>query len=822
MSLLARIFLFKCIGKNDCFKVLKRRLPSYAVKNLDKLLTVRCRITRSTLRLKLLQQCIVNGVVPQYLIHKLRRCKYTFTSSVCQQVLRTEISSLRADIKSLRDEARRLVTALPSGVFNSFFVFSKYVNFSSYVLQKTRSSCEAQSIRILATSVSSIDGVAFPEDVDKHIINKSSYTLSLVEKQALCRGLKFSIPFRPKQEFIDCEFENFFLQLSSLESYNQDAVTKLKADLVSVSKDYRNWKPSRTLPPAHIDALKKLYKNLDIVICKPDKGNAVVILDRSDYDRKVSAILSDVTKFSVDSCCKDLTCKTEKSVIDQLQTLLKKGFIDKSCFQKLKPMGSVIPRLYGLPKIHKNDCPIRPILSMSGSPTHGLAQWLANVLQPVSDFVSEFCVPDSFAFANSIRNINLENLKMVSFDVVSLFTNVPIRKTVDIIRKLISDHDISLPIPTDLLCDLILLCVEHVQFAFNDQLYFQNDGIAMGSPLGPILSNIFVGYFEKYKLRPAIESLTVSYQRYVDDTFIIVKSSNDAQRLLSVFNSVHPNLQFTCEPETIDGTISFLDVLVSRNSDSTAVTSVYRKPTWSGLYTNFFSFVPVKYKSGLVRTLFDRARKICSVSSLPDEETLLFNTLRDNGYPEEFIEKHSKAPQVSDPVFGPMCKDVFLRLPFAGDTFSTTIRKRLFNSTKQAFPASNPRLIFTTKRIPVRPLKDPVPLRSKSHIIYKFKCDCGCSYVGRTDRTLGVRMKEHLPRWLLKNTSNRNTARSSICKHAAECDHFQGRDFLSYFSVLSRSSHPTSLRILEALFIKNLKPPLCVQKDFLYSLLLPW
>ena len=187
-----------------------------------------------------------------------------------------------------------------------------------------------------------------------------------------------------------------------------------------------------------------------------------------------------------------------------------------------------------------------------------------------------------------------------------------------------------------------------------------------------------------------------------------------------------------------------------------------------------------------------------------------------------FLNKYSKPRIVSSDFIGPKCKDVFLRLPFIGDKLSGTICKRVRNATKQAYPAANPRFLFNTKRIPVRSLKDPVPLRSRSHVIYNFQCDCGHSYIGRTDRNLGTRIKEHLPRWLQStNRAGRNPA-SSVCKHAVDCDDFVGRDFISYFSVLASSSCFMSLRILEALFIKRLKPPLCVQKEFVYGLILPW
>ena len=146
-----------------------------------------------------------------------------------------------------------------------------------------------------------------------------------------------------------------------------------------------------------------------------------------------------------------------------------------------------------------------------------------------------------------------------------------------------------------------------------------------------------------------------------------------------------------------------------------------------------------------------------------------------------FIQQHSTF-RAKERMIGPLCKDVFLRTPFAGDLLSSTVCKRIHSSTKQAFPSANPRFVFTTRSIPVRSLKDPVPPLGRSHLIYKFVCDCGCSYIGRTERCV---IKEHLPRWL--QTSKRGTPASSICRHTVDCDACIGRDFSSYFSILTSS-----------------------------------
>ena len=88
--------------------------------------------------------------------------------------------------------------------------------------------------------------------------------------------------------------------------------------------------------------------------------------------------------------------------------------------------------------------------------------------------------------------------KMVSFDVVSLFTNVPLDETIDIIIKRIYDKkEINTDIPKKEMRELLYLCTKNAHFTLNNKTYLQVDGVAMGSPLGPVLANIFMAELER-------------------------------------------------------------------------------------------------------------------------------------------------------------------------------------------------------------------------------------------------------------------------------------------------------------------------------------
>ena len=105
------------------------------------------------------------------------------------------------------------------------------------------------------------------------------------------------------------------------------------------------------------------------------------------------------------------------------------------------------------------------------------------------------------------------------------------------------------------------------------------------------------------------------WYRYVDDTFTMFENKDTANGLLQYLNSRHNSIKFTIEFEQ-DNEIPFLDILVKRCPNNTFVTSIYRKKTFTGLYTKRDSFTPRKYKINLIRTLTYRCYRICSSASL--------------------------------------------------------------------------------------------------------------------------------------------------------------------------------------------------------------
>ena len=178
--------------------------------------------------------------------------------------------------------------------------------------------------------------------------------------------------------------------------------------------------------------------------------------------------------------------------------------------------------------------------------------------------------------------------KMVSFDVVWLFTNVSLDETIDIIIKRIYDKEINTDIPKKEMRELLYLYTKNAHFTINNKKYLQVDGVAMGSPPGPVLANIFMVEL-KQSIIPTLSNNILLWKRYVDDTICFIKLTA-INKVLETLNSYHTNIKFAIEIES-ENKILFLDVLLIR-SNKLISTKVYRKNTNTDIYIIWKSFAP--------------------------------------------------------------------------------------------------------------------------------------------------------------------------------------------------------------------------------------
>ena len=286
-----------------------------------------------------------------------------------------------------------------------------------------------------------------------------------------------------------------------------------------------------------------------------------------------------------------------------------------------------------------------------------------------------------------------------------------------------------------------------------------------------------------------------------------------------------------------NNSLPFLDVLVEK-SDTGFLTSVYRQPTFSGLYTRWNSFCPKQRKFSLIKMLTHRALMICSKSKLHSELEEITKIFLENGYPEDVISVYIKEKIgnfSADVKFGPQKCSVYLKLPWIGDSslrFESQIKQAITN----CFFAVNPRVVYSTKKALPSIQKECVPATQESSVVYEFTCQWNSGYVGRTTQRSEDRIKQHVPSNIRNKTHPQREQPPRSCKSkitTKTCDSAIGQHLLEnpdcaknyngdMFRIIGKVRSSFHLAVLESIYINTKKPLLCRQKEFVFTLGLHW
>ena len=218
----------------------------------------------------------------------------------------------------------------------------------------------------------------------KNITNLSDYILSPTKEFVLLHGLNFCLPpTNPKRKGIFAEFEVLIAQLQHHRPQSHETHSALKSKLSDLAHAYCGTPVDAgnfLMHRERLSAIKSLRSNSNILITKPDKGSCVVILNKTDYIKKMNSILEDETKFLTlgPSSEKDNASKIKSRIQRRLLQLHKDDLLPANLYDLIRPTGSQQPRMYGLSKTHKKDKPLQPMLSMTGSAQHQLAKYLSS------------------------------------------------------------------------------------------------------------------------------------------------------------------------------------------------------------------------------------------------------------------------------------------------------------------------------------------------------------------------------------------------------------------------------------------------------------
>jgi len=483
----------------------------------------------------------------------------------------------------------------------------------------------------------------------------------------------------------------------------------------------------------------------------------------------------------------------------KLNSLLKRwlslGYITKQQLFGLKASDSLLPKAYGLPKVHKKEITFRIIISSVNSTCYSFANFLHKILHTSLPLPNSH-VKNSFELYKILNGFNVPNEHtLISLDVKSLFTNIPGELVMEGINSRWVHIESNTKISKQEFMDAVRFVMNSTYFTFDDVIYKQIFGTPMGSPLSPILSDIVMQDLET----KAFQNLNLYlplYFRYVDD-LLLLAPNNEVDNILKTFNSIHERLRFTIEMES-NRTLNFLDLSLIIRGDRLII-DWYRKDTCSGRYLSYFSGHPLCHKIGTIYSLVDRAFLLSHLCFQQKNLEYVTEVLINNGYPldlnfnrmniriKHLIHRNNIKKPEKDLEKVDRKLIVFPYIKNISETIYSSINKKEYMI---GYRILNKLTAFIKRH------KDKNTLETNNNIVYKIFCkNCNASYVGQTRRQLKTRISEHI-----KNIRLDESKHSVVTKHSLD----NGHTFdWSNITILDHETNFYKRLISEMIYIKT-------------------
>ena len=605
------------------------------LRQFEKLCT---KITKLRLDIIYFEQCVNLKICPKFLCAKFPKLKaYHKTSNIKNEILKNQLGVLRHELRKICQTYSSMRTKIKDKLS-----FLEYAILMSRLTKKCKmETCETeQRHQRKLTKLWKEQRTPAPDC----LINLSDRKLTLEEENALRLGLKHHIlPRNIDSIQVKTSVEQLWsfnkkTIVSSIDTHSESTIKdKIKHATMSFLNSAKNVCGNKVNQKFH-KTLLDLKKDTSIRICSYDKGNGIVIVNTTDYHQKLDQIIFDKSKFKEIHETPNRqhpVIRNENSIKNYLQKNVK-GCIGKDEFEKICPSGSQPGQLYGLCKAHKQGFPFRPVVSMLNTAEYPLAKFLDEIIKP--HIPSKYMLNSTTSFLQKLKNFCFSQTDiLISFDVVSLFTNVPLAETIELITERVYQSEGPKPRFDKSVFKKLLEISTSGLFMYKDKLFRQTDGVSMGSPLGPTLANFCLGLYEE-KLFDKSSNSPALYLRYVDDVFCVFRAGNSHEAFLDKLNQLHPNLKFTAELGP--STLAFLDTKIElpKSEDDSFSSSVYRKATYTGLLLNFSALCPTNWKIGLINCLLHRAYTICSTwKNFNEEVQYLKGLFISNGYPVDIF-----------------------------------------------------------------------------------------------------------------------------------------------------------------------------------------
>ncbi|XP_049857520.1 uncharacterized protein LOC126338559 [Schistocerca gregaria] len=781
---------------------IKLYLPSQALRTVYSFKNAKLKLTKVICSVKFNKECVSHGFIPNYInITKKWRSQAAriATKKFENNWLRTEIKLQHKQKEELNRALYHLHLELTSILHPlEMYYVDEYVTTLCTKVRTTITDKHSKKLESLKEKYDSAHNnvTSKTQTFYERVINETNISFTNTEQALLNKGLKHNI----KPKFNHHNLKNLIVDTKKAAdmanlNHNEQIVLAHKVNEI-IQKEEKKAKQHSNPTFEENKVLKQLKHKLnehDALVVKSDKGNSTVILYKNDYITKTLNFFAEnnITELNHDPTTKFQ--KKLKKMLNQCNFLLSDKQI-KGCTL----MNPTAPKLRAQPKIHKQNSPIRPIVNSKNTPAYKLSQLLNNILREFYTFETTYTVKNAHELTTLIKDIKIPGeARFASFDIVNLFTNIPVKDTIEIIRKnLIIHKKLTIPEITELV-DLLELVLSHNYFSFNNKIYQQKEGLAMGNCMSSFLADIFINHLENkfFKGENKLVQKIVYYKRYVDDTLLLFDGTKDElEELLTSFNSLHNKIKFTIEHET-NQSINFLDLTIV-NEQQEHNLYIYRKPTYTDITIHESSHHPNTHKYAAFRSMLNRAHTLpLKPKALTQEIDTIKTIAINNGYSVKSIDKLSKKIQTNiiqknTEKITTDTKQIFTSIPYLG-----TVSQKIAN----LFKKTNIKISFSTNSKLGYHLPHTVntnkPITQHSGI-YKLQCNsCPAFYIGKTGRTFHTRYKEHTDAFRLNHFEKSTIANHMyVNKHRLDNIH-------NSLTVLHTEPNSKKLSLLEQLEI---------------------
>jgi len=458
--------------------------------------------------------------------------------------------------------------------------------------------------------------------------------------------------------------------------------------------------------------------------------------------------------------------------------------------------------MYGLPKIHKVDIPIRPIINGINNPNEKLTNFINPSLSPLNNN-NPYDIKNALELKEKIKDLNIDNNDIIlSLDIVSLFTNIPLDYLIKILSKKwneIEPHT-SIKCKNTFLKVIKFICNNNY-FLFNKQVYRQLNGTPMGSSISINLSGIVINSLLN-EVIPNYNNEIKLISKYVDDLLLIVNKSK-SNEIINKLNSLNKKIQFTSELEN-NNKIDYLDITIIKNKDGKLETKWYEKDIKKGQILNYHSQHPFEQKRNVIENTINRAIKLTDKTYLPEIKKYIFSKFEKNLYPHKLINKAwnkiiNKMKNDNSIINQANHDKALTSNKFHCITYIKGLTGKIINdlkvidtNTRWGKKTNNKiKSKFYTTTI------DKSEILNECNVVYSIPCnDCDKSYIGETSQNLYKRMKQH--EYDVKNKKT-NTG---LASHVKEENHSMN---INNVKILDKERNVTKRRVLEAIHIANNK-----------------